>query len=370
MSRIDFDRKLVKLRKLLGIRSRLALLALILVGPLMLDRARSLEDTRARQIALASAEFSQLARSSAYAQREVIASVETILKSAAYIRASTGGIGRSCEIMRASLPAKLPWIRSLSIVGGNGRVQCSTLAGLVGLDLSDRAYIEDARKTRAFVLSDYIFSRATSLPTVLAAYPVSAFQEDDDAIVIAGVNLDWMSRLMDNLAGRPGVSAYLLDSDGVVLAAPSDQSSMIARPLDNAPLLAALAKKPSSSNDDAGSVSFRAADGSKRSASFARMAGTGSRLVVSIDEARVTATIDREIRTAYVQLAFVCFFVLLGALVAAEKADHQSDRGDGGGGEEIWSRRFLGAGRPQAAARGIRSVGARVQQHDGETWRT
>jgi nitrate/nitrite-specific signal transduction histidine kinase len=60
-------------------------------------------------------------------------------------------------------------------------------------------------------------------------------------------------------------------------------------------------------------------DGTKRSLSFARIPGTESRLIVSIDEAKVTAAINREIRTAYLQLAFVCVFVLLGALVGAEK---------------------------------------------------
>ena len=113
----------------------------------MLERARSLEDTRSKQIALASAEFSNLAQHSADAQREVISSVETMLKSAAYIRASAGGIGRSCDILRASLPVNLPWIRSLLIVGKDGRVQCSTNNLFVGLDLSDRAYFKKARET-------------------------------------------------------------------------------------------------------------------------------------------------------------------------------------------------------------------------------
>jgi diguanylate cyclase (GGDEF)-like protein len=43
------------------------------------------------------------------------------------------------------------------------------------------------------------------------------------------------------------------------------------------------------------------------------------RLVISVDETRVAASADREIRTAFLQLGFVCLFVLLGALVAAEK---------------------------------------------------
>ena len=51
MSGVTFNRNRVKLKKLLGIRARLALLALILVAPLMLERVRSLEDTRSKQIA-------------------------------------------------------------------------------------------------------------------------------------------------------------------------------------------------------------------------------------------------------------------------------------------------------------------------------
>jgi len=79
MSWISFNRKRVKLKQLLGVRARLALLAVILVAPLMLERARSLEDTRAKQIAAAAAEFSNLAKHSADAEREVISSVETVL---------------------------------------------------------------------------------------------------------------------------------------------------------------------------------------------------------------------------------------------------------------------------------------------------
>src|SRR6201987_4726191 len=129
----SFSRNRGKLKKLLGIRARLALLALILVAPLMLDRARSLEDTRSKQIARASQEFSELAQHAADTQREVISSVETMLKSAAYIRASAGGVGRACDILRASLPTNLPWIRNVLLAGGDGRVQCSTNNTFVGV---------------------------------------------------------------------------------------------------------------------------------------------------------------------------------------------------------------------------------------------
>src|ERR1700742_1167304 len=167
MSRFTFNRKRAKLKKLLGIRARLALLALILVAPLMLDRARSREDTRSKQIARASQEFSELAQHAADTQREVISSVETMLKSAAYIRASAGGVGRSCDILRESLPVNLPWISSLLIVGGTGPVPAAPRPDLVGLDLSQREYLKKARKARDFVVSDFLFAIATDLPIVI-----------------------------------------------------------------------------------------------------------------------------------------------------------------------------------------------------------
>jgi hypothetical protein len=225
MSRISFNRKRVKLKQLLGIRARLALLALILVAPLMLERARSLEDTRGKQIAQASQEFANLAQHSADTQREVISSVETILRASAFISASTGGVSRSCDMLRASLPVNMPWIRALMIVGKDGRVQCSTNNSLVGLDLSDRVYLKNARETRGFVFSDFLFAKSNNMPIMMSAYPVSAINDDADSVVVAGVNLDWMSKIMSNLGGRPGISAVLVDSAGIVMAAPADQAA-------------------------------------------------------------------------------------------------------------------------------------------------
>ena len=319
MSGVSFNRRRAKLKRLLGIRARLALLALILVAPLMLERARSLEDTRARQIAQASQEFSNLAQHSADAQREVISSVETILKSAAYIRASAGGVGRSCDMLRPSLPASLPWIRTLMIVGKDGLVQCSTNNIFVGVDLSDRAYLKKARETRSLVFSDFLFAKRTNEPVMIAAYPVSAINDAADSVILAGLNLDWVSMAMNNLGGRPGISAVLVDSKGTVLAAPADQAGIIGHPLDTVALWSSVAEKAIGSDEPRGSFSFVAPDGSTHAVSFAPIAGTQSRLIVSIDEAKVSAAIDRDIRTAYLQLGFVCLFVLIGALIAAHK---------------------------------------------------
>ena len=111
----------------------------------------------------------------------------------------------------------------------------------------------------------------------------------------------------------------LIDSTGMVIAAPPNQAGAIGRPLDNVPLLSAITYKALTSNSETGSISFTTTDGEKQAVSFARIPGTQARLIVSVDEARVTAVINREIQTAYIQLGFVCLLVLLGALIGAEK---------------------------------------------------
>jgi len=318
MSRVSFNRKRVKLKKLLGIRARFALLAVILVAPLLLERVRWLEDTRSKQIAVASAELSNLARHSAEAQREVISSVETLLKSTAYIRTSASGVGRSCDMLRASLPLNLGWIHNVMIADKDGRIQCSTNNLSVGLDLGDRPYFRQAQARRDFVFSDFLPGPNRN-PIVMAAYPVSAISAETDAVILASVNLDWMSKILGKLGGRRGVSAMLVDSNGIVLATPADHANLIGRAFDTSQLSPTVAETAMNSDEAEGTLSTVAVDGSKRAVSFARIAGTGTRLIVSIDEASVTAAFDREIYTAYLQLGFVSLFVLLGALLAAEK---------------------------------------------------
>ena len=161
MSRISFNRKKVKLKKLLGSARGWHLLALILVAPLMLERARSLEDARGKQVERDSAEFAKLAEHSADAQREVIASVQAVLKSAAHIYASAAKVGHGCDIMRDSLQVDLPWIRSLSVVGTDGTdpVLDGKQARFVGLNIGDRSYFQKTLETRDFVLQ-----RLTCLP--------------------------------------------------------------------------------------------------------------------------------------------------------------------------------------------------------------
>ena len=315
MSRIGFHRQRARLKGIYGIKARLVLLTMILVVPLMLERVRSLEGERAKEIASASSELQSLAQHSAAAQREIISSVEAVLKSSAYIHASAAEIGRSCATMRASLRVDLPSIRMLMAADKDGVVRCSTSSSFLGTVIRDRPYFQKAKETNDFVVSDFMVGQRSNKGTILAAYPVSAISPGDETVIIAGLNLDWMSGVMSNLGGRPGVTAALVDRHGIVLASTPDKVEWVGKRFSETPNGVAEGDYSSSELPPL-EINQR---GSSRAVLYAPISGTTARLVVSIDESEVSAQINDAIRNAYLQLALVCFIALMGALFAADR---------------------------------------------------
>src|ERR1700760_2205159 len=109
MSFIRFADNTSKLKAIFGIRGRLILLALILVVPLMLDRVRLLEQSRAQQITTANAELAELARHTADSQHEIILMVGAVLKSTAFNYSAQISPEDRCRTLRARVRTDLPW---------------------------------------------------------------------------------------------------------------------------------------------------------------------------------------------------------------------------------------------------------------------
>ncbi len=297
---------------LFSVRARLVVLALIMVVPFMADRVRTLESSRASQARLLSVQLLNSARSNAEAQREMVSSIEALLKTVAYGARIGASSGQFCAMIRAGFNVELPWVTSLVVAGENGKIVCSTLPSYDGLNLDDRPYFQSALKTHDMVLSSYVLSRVTGQPALLAAYSAPTAAGQPQFVVVAGISLNWMTRLMNGLRNRPGVSASVIDAQGTVLAQ-SDGSEDAGRRVADQGLLNRLASAES------GSTTTYGADGSRRALSFAHIPDTGLSLVVSVDESLIIGDIDRNIRNAYLQLALVSIAVLLGAWMFAER---------------------------------------------------
>ena len=297
---------------LFSVRARLVVLALILVVPFMADRVRTLESSRASQARALSVQLLNSARNNAEAQREMVSSIEALLKTVAYSARVGAPSGQFCQMIRSGFNVDLPWVTSLVIAGPNGKIICSTLSNYEGLNLGDRPYFQDALKTHQMVLSSYVLSKFNGQPALLAAYSAPVAADEPQFVVVAGVSLQWMTQLMSGLRNRPGITASVVDARGTVLAQ-SDSADLVGKRISDETLFKRL------SSEDSGSATALAADGSRRVLSFARIPDTGLSVLISVDETRVLGDVDRDIRNAYLQLALVSLAVLFGAWMFSER---------------------------------------------------
>src|SRR5262249_15387886 len=179
----------------LSIRTRLIVLALLILVPLMLDRVRLLETTRAERIESAHAEVLDIAKRGVDTQLEVVNSTRAVLQvvARAYLAFVQSGpkTDQDCNAFVASFKPDVPWMLSLSVISSEDRIICSTRPAAIGLNLADRDYIRDARRSWNFVLSDYLVNRATREPNVIAAQPTMTFDERSNAIIISSIDLQW-----------------------------------------------------------------------------------------------------------------------------------------------------------------------------------
>ena len=178
MSRVSFNRKRVKLKQLLGIRARLALLARDPGGALDAG-TRPFARGRPRQADRAASRGILQPRA---AQRRCPARSHLFGRDDAEIGGLYPRLGRRHQ-PQLRHPARQPADQSAVDSqppdrGGDGRVQCSTNNSFVGLDLSDRPYFKKAQASGDFVFSDFLLSRPAQDPMVMAAYPVSAINSD------------------------------------------------------------------------------------------------------------------------------------------------------------------------------------------------
>ncbi|HLN48022.1 MAG TPA: hypothetical protein VK251_00815 [Steroidobacteraceae bacterium] len=188
-------------KPILSIRARLIIVALLAIAPLMVERVRGLERARVERAELARSQVIDLARSSVAAQREVIDSTRALLRVAARVYAKMPFDAPDCNQILGDLAGNVPWIHALTITGSNGRVKCSSDPAIVGLNMSDRPYFQNALHSREFALGDYLIRRVSGTPGLMGTFPVVK-EGVVAAVVVASIDLHWISELAASGSGH------------------------------------------------------------------------------------------------------------------------------------------------------------------------
>jgi diguanylate cyclase (GGDEF)-like protein len=297
----------------LSIRARLVILALLAVVPLMLDRVRLLEQTRQERIDDAATETLDLARRGADGQREIIVTAKALLQVLARAYVGMIATGTTCNFFLSDLTASMPSVNGMSIADADGRIMCSTIPNVVGINLSDRPHFQTAMETGEFAVGNYVVGRLTRKPTFAAAYPTQAIDGSVRAAVVTSINLQWVTALIASLERRQGSSVLLIDSMGTVIAGDPSTSALTGKRIDDTAFFKSLG------HGDEGTVRGEGVDGIRRIFGFVRVPSSDARLVVGLNEAELLQRIDREILLAYLQLGFFGLLVLLMAWFGGER---------------------------------------------------
>ena len=298
----------------LSIRTRLILLALIAVVPLMMDRARLIEADRAERIVALSGEARALARQGVRSQQETIIAVKSVLQVIARAHVTLASSPESCGRFLVGAMSDAPWITGLSIVGANGRIACSTAANSIGFDVTDRTYFREALSAKTFIVSEQAVGRARGGVGLVAAVPTLDENGSASGVIAAGIELQWIDRIGSEIARRPGAMMLVIDDAGTVLAAHPAEPKWLRKKLDAAELLGALATRQE------GVATVAGPDGVRRSFGFAPLPNSNASLAIGLDEADMLHRVSREMRMAYFQFTLIGAFVLFGVWFGGEHA--------------------------------------------------
>ena len=185
----------------------------------MVERVRGLERARAERAAVARSQVIDLARSGVAAQREIdrfdarpAARGGACLHENAVRRAG-------CNQILTDLTSNVPWMRRLGRRRNQWPDHLRDRSAAIGLNISDRPYFQSALHSREFALSDYLISRVSSVPGVMATFPV--MKEDGivtTSVIVASIDLRWIGELAAMRRRRPGTAVSVIDGGGTLLA--------------------------------------------------------------------------------------------------------------------------------------------------------
>ncbi len=292
-------------KPLLSIRARLIVLALLAVAPLMFERIHAIEEARGERTARAHTQVIELARRGAEAQHEVILSVRALLQIVARVYARTPFDPGECNQYLTSLAGNIPWIRTLSVAGTDGRIRCSTGAQAIGLNVGDRLHFQRALQSREFALSDYVISRLSQPPTIIGTFPAVKDDGTVAGVVLASIHLEWIGELATNATQRSGASVLLVDGSGTLAAASANLESAVGKRFADTALVRDMLAH------DEGTLNTAGIDGVERIFAYVRVPWTNARLAVGLDQNAVQAGINRDIGIGYLQLALIAALVLM-----------------------------------------------------------
>jgi hypothetical protein len=254
----------------------------------------------------------RLARITSTAGERLIEGTQQILTVLARLPEVHKQDAAACSKLFADLLKPYPHFSNLGVATPNGDVFCSAVPFEGVANIADRTYFQRALDRRDFASGEYRIGRITGKAVINFAYPVLDGAGQVAAVVFAGLDLSWLSRLLaeSRLPGDSTITA--VDVAGQVLARYPDPEKWVGRSFPDAPFVRAAI-----SQRDQGTIEGQGLDGTQRLYAFTPLlAGERERiayLYVGIPSDSAFAKVNQIANRALLGFGVVLGFALLAA---------------------------------------------------------
>ena len=252
-----------------SLRVRLLLLVFLAIVPavaLTLALGVAQRQTAAAQ---AKDEALRLARVASANQARLIEGARQLLIALAELPEVRGGDPAECQTLLAALLKQYSLYANLGAADLNGDVWCSAVPFADRVNIADRAYFQRVESTNDFAVGEYQIGRITGQATLNFGYPVLDDAGERQGIVIAALDLTWLSQLAAEAQLPSGAALTVIDQKTTILARYPDAEQWVGKSVADAPLVKAIVN----SSGREGTVETLGLDGVVRLYAFTPLSG-------------------------------------------------------------------------------------------------
>ena len=297
-----------------SLRVRLLLLVLLAVIPTLgLTLYTNLEERELRKTNVQEHAL-RLSRVVSADHERLIEEARQLLVTLARLPAVRDRNGAACSALFADLLTQHLSYANLGATDVDGNIFCSALLLTRPVNTADRAWFEQAVRTRDFAIGEYQVGRVTGKPSVNFGHPALDNAGHVRAVVFAALDLAWLNELARE-AGLPKGSTFtVIDRRGTILVRYPDQGEWVGKLMPESLVLKAIAAQQGHGTTEAPGV-----DGVPRLFSFAPFGGTpqsaGAYVSVGIPAAVAFADANRMLARNLAALGLVAALALAAAWV-------------------------------------------------------
>lgn len=209
------------------LRTRLALLFVAGILPLIgMEIYNSYALYQARRTEIEQLAISQ-AQQGASELDQVIEGITAILTTVSEAPIVQRRDTAQCNEFLIRILARREYLASLAVTDQSGIVVCSTNLPKELLSIADRPYYQAAFAASEAVIGEYIIGKLSQVPLLPVALPVRDTSGEKIGVAVATLNLNWLSRHLQERGVPPGGSITVADRNGTILARQPDPDSFV-----------------------------------------------------------------------------------------------------------------------------------------------